>query len=147
MFKNYSEFLNESVEEDLSLAKKLASDNELKPILDNCLEGVYPHISVVETHDAKSYLAIALNDGAPHSEVYRIDDPRIALVAIMIKNTGRKKLEEIKSLIETQDPVLAYSVFAGDQKMTRDEILSRFNFKKPEMTVPYFTSTPVYKLS
>jgi hypothetical protein len=147
MFKNYSEFLNESLDEDLSLAKKLASDSELKPILDNCLEGIHSHISVVETHDARSYVAIALNDGAPISEAYKVEDPRIALVAIMIKNTGRKTAEEIKSLIETHDPILAYSVFAGDEKMSRDEILSRYNFTKPEMTVPYFTSTPVYKLS
>lgn len=147
MFKSFDQFLNESYEKDLSLARKFAVDSEMKPVLDNCLEGVYSHISVIDTHGAKSFVAVALNDGAPICEVYNVSDPRIALLAIIIKNTQRDELEEVKSIIETHDSQLNYSVFGGDKKLTTEEILNRYNFKKPDNVVPPFiTDTPITKI-
>lgn len=146
MFKNYNEFLNESQEDELILAEKLASEDKFKLVSDKCKEGMHPHISIDAVHDAKSYVTVALNDGSPISEVYATEDPMVALIAIIIKNTGRKKSDEILSIIETDDPILAYSVFPGDHKMTSDQIANRFNFSKPENDVPFYVSTPVIKM-
>jgi hypothetical protein len=146
MFKNYNEFLNESKEDDLVLAEKIAAEDKFKSVSDKCEEGMHPHISITAVHDAKSYVAVALNDGSPISEVYSTKDPMVALIAIIIKNTSRKKSDEILSIIETNDSLLAYSIFPGDQKMTDDQIANRFNFSKPENNVPFYTSTPVIKI-
>lgn len=146
MFKNYNEFLNESKEDDLALAEKFAKEDKFKSISADCQEGMHPHISINAVHDAKSYVAVALNDGSPVSEAYQTENPMIALIAIIIKNTGRKKSDEILSIIETNDSLLAYSVFPGDHKMTDDQIANRFNFSKPENDVPFYTSTPVVKI-
>jgi hypothetical protein len=146
MFKNYNEFLNESKEDDLAIAEKFATEDKFKSASDNCKEGMHPHISITAVHDAKSYVTVALNDGSPISEVYITEDPMVALIAIIIKNTNRKKSDEILNVIETNDSMLAYSVFPGDEKMTSDQIANRFNFSKPENDVPFYTSTPVIKM-
>jgi hypothetical protein len=146
MFKNYNEFVNESKEDDFTLAEKFASEDKFKSVSDKCQAGMHPHISITSVHDAKSYVTVALNDGSPISEVYNTEDPIVALIAIIIKNTGRKKSDEILNVIETNDSVLAYSVFPGDQKMTDDQISNRFNFSKPENNVPFYTSTPIVKI-
>jgi len=147
MFKNYNEFLNESKENELALAEKFSKEDKFKSMSDKCKEGMHPHISITETHDADSYTTVALNDGSPISEVYKTKDPVVALIAIIIKNTGRKKSDEILSIIETDDPLLAYSVFPGDHKLTDDQIANRFNFSKPDNNVSFYTSTPVIKFS
>jgi len=146
MFKNYNQFLNETKEDDLALAEKFASKDKFKSVLDKCKDGMHPHISINAVHDAKSYVTVALNDGSPMSEVYQTENPLVALIAIIIKNTNRKKSDEVLSIIETNDSLLAYSVFPGDQKMTDDQIANRFNFSKPENNVPFYTSTPIVKI-
>lgn len=148
MFKYFRQFLKESeaVDDLMSRAKELVNDEKLKVVLNDCLEGKYPSVQVVPTPGADSYVGVALNDGAPLSEIFHTSDPVVALVAIVIRNTNKEDVESIKSELTLSGEFLNYSVFAGERPMTAGEIAKRFNFsyKVPAGdAVPFFTSTPI----
>jgi hypothetical protein len=146
MFLNYSEFINESKDERISLAKSLASQKHLAEVLNNCEEGKHKSVQINITPGASSYVGVALNDGETFSEVYPVSDPKVALVALVMKNTGRKDPKEISNILTVDDEILNYAVFAGDRAMTHKEVIDKYNFgyKIPAGdAVPIYTSTPV----
>jgi hypothetical protein len=145
-FLNYGDFLNES--SSLEVAKDVHSSDKLSTLLNDVVEGKLPHIQVVPTPGADSYVGVAINDGSSISRVYVTPDPKVALVAIIVKNTGRTKPEEIASIIEYPDGYLNYVVFAGDRAMTQKEVADRFNFTyntNDGNTISFMTSSPIRK--
>lgn len=150
MFLDYISFLNESFERFLERASELAASKELAEKLAECSEGKYPNVQIVDTPGADSYVGVAINDGASFSEVYKVSDPRVALVAIVMKNTGKDDTKSIIDEITSEDhSILRYSVFGGNKVMDPKEIAARFNldiYKVPNGdTVSYCTSTPIRK--
>jgi hypothetical protein len=150
VFFNYSEFLKESTskEERLALAEKLLSDTDLKEVLIDCEEGKYPQVQIAITPGAKSYVGVALNDGSSISEVYKTENPRVALLALVMKNTGKQTPEEIASVLTVKDVFLHYAIFAGDKPMSQREVADRYNFLyniDPSDAIGVFTTTPIKK--
>jgi hypothetical protein len=150
MFLNYEQFLNESVDSRLKIAQEASKDPHLAEILNDCEEGKYPGVQVVITPGTKSYVGVAINDGDSISEVYPVGDPKVALVAIAMKNTGKSDPESIsKILTASPDDWLNYTVFAGERELSPEDIANKYNFK---YQVPagdamgVFTSTPVKKM-
>jgi hypothetical protein len=146
MFSYYNQFLKESENSDIHLAEKLSKNDHLSGVLNDCEEGKFPHVQIVVTSGASSYIGIAFNDGFPVTDVYKTTDPKVALTSIVVKNTNRKDPESIASILKASSDFLTYSVFAGDRKMTRDEISRMFNYDikiSPGDAVPFYTSTPL----
>jgi len=148
MFHDYESYLNES-ENAERIHKLIIKNSELSEVLNKAIEGFYSHIQVIVTEGVTSYVGVALNDGESISEVYKTADPKVALVSIIIKNSGRKDVENLISLITTEDNYLAYSVFPGNRPMSQQEVADRFNFDykvPPGDAVPFYTSTPIKKV-
>lgn len=146
MFLSFEEFLNESIG-TLEKAMNLMSNKKLAEVLNNCEEGKYQHVQVQPTAGATSYIGVAINDGTPISEVYETTDPKAALVAIVIKNTGKEDPNDISSILSFEEPILNYTVFAGNKPMTSREIADRYNFntiKTVGDAVPFYTA-PILK--
>mgnify|MGYP003329070564 CR=1 FL=1 len=146
MFLNYNDFLNESSSvQELYIAKKISEEKLLAEFLNDAEEGKFPWIQISITPGAKSYVGVAINDGSSVSQVYQTTDPKVALVAITIKNTHRETPEEIHSVLSHPDDFLSYTIFAGDRPMTKKEVSKRYNTNyKIEAgdAVPYYISTP-----
>ena len=145
---SFDEFLNESKSDVLEKAMSLVNNKNLAEILNNCEEGKYQHVQIQPTTGADSYVGIAINDGTPVSEVYHTPDPKIALVAIVMKNTGKDNPDEISSILSFDEPSLNYVVFAGNRPMTSREIADRYNFDRLKTVgdaVPFYTTTSILK--
>ena len=148
MFLSYTEFIRESAENRIFQAEKVARDPQLAKILNDCEEGKHVHVALNVTPGADSYVGVAINDGTSTSEVYKTSDPKVALIAIIMKNTSRTSPEEIASILKTKDDFLNYTVFAGDRAMTQEEVAKKYNseFKiSPGVASQFFTSTPIKK--
>ena len=147
MFKSYLEFITEGNDNLINTAEKFSKSDILKDVLIDCQEGKYQHIQVLpSTMYTKSFVGVAFNDGNAVSEVFNTEDPKVALVAIIIKNTGSKDIDRIERILTIKDSILNYAVLPGNKIMSKTEIENRFNFqyKMPEDSIQgLLTSTPI----
>ena len=147
MIKNYNNWLNESKEDLLELAKDFSQNSILEDLLVECEEGKNPSIRIVNTETAKSYVGVSISIDNLFSVVYITTEPRIALVATIMKDLNTKDIEKIKSVIlDGNGGYLRYDVFAGENTMTPREIADKYNFQyrtTPGDAIPFYTSTPV----
>jgi hypothetical protein len=143
---NFQEFLFEK-HDWLSPAEKAAQSDHLKELLNDCEEGKYPAVQVIPTPGADSYIAVAMGDNLL-SDVFLTDDPKVALTAVVMKNLKTEDPKRVAEVIRNKEGLLQYSVFAGDRKPTKKEIMDRFNVRYSDdvgnMTA-YLTSTPIRK--
>lgn len=148
MFLDYDEFLLESKTTScLDLASKLMEKPRLKQILQDCVDGIHPKIQITPIQGTTSYVAVAMNSGVPESAVFKTSDPRKALLAMIILNTGKRDPEEIISIIGVNDVLVEYSVFPGTRKLSDEEMKARYNLTYSEFAefLPIFTVTPIIK--
>lgn len=148
MFLDYDEFLFESKSSScLDLASKLMDNSRMKQILQDCVDGIHPKIQITPIQGTASYVAVAMNSGVPESAVFKTSDPKKALLAMIILNTGKKDLEEIISIINVNDVLIEYSVFPGTKKLSDEEMKARYNLTYSDFAefLPIFTGTPVIK--
>lgn len=150
MIKKFKEWdiLNES-STFLEKAKQLCEVEILKETLLDAEDGIFSGVRIVRTESAKSYVAVHLDIDNLFSEVFITENPREALVAIIMKNTGRKTALSISRIIK--DPaqgLLKYDVYAGNNKLSPKEIANKYNIgysMSDGDAIPYYTSTPNVK--
>ena len=150
MFLNYEDFcvFESKNVKYLEKAKHLISKNkELSKVLDECVDGVYSKIQVVLTQGAKSYVAVATNSGYPDSSLFITPDPKKALLAMIIKNTGQEDPDELIGMIKVRDVLVEYSVFAGNRKLTHSEMKAKYNLMYSDFAsyLPILVGTPIVK--
>jgi hypothetical protein len=150
MFKSYSSFFQIQEKENSQLfdAEKMAASEEFSTILKNAKESKYSHVQINITPGAKSYVGVAIDDNDSISEVYSTEDPCAALLAIIMKSSGKKDKNFIKEAIRERRIFLKFAVFAGDEPMSREEVISKYNLSYeiyPGDAISFFTSTPIRK--
>ena len=150
-FKTYDQFLNESLDKSdiFNKAAEAVKHESLKEILVDCEEGKNPSIRIVKTETAKAYLGVSISLDNLFSELYMTTDPKIALVAIIMKDANTEEIEKIRDIIlDKNNGYLRYDVFAGENVMTPREIADKYNFQYRTTNgdgIPYYTATPIIK--
>jgi hypothetical protein len=149
MIKNYNNWLNESKEELLELAKDFSQNPTLKDLLTECEEGKNPSIRIVNTETAKSYIGVSISPDNLFSDLYMTTNPKIALIATIMKDANTEEIKKIRDIIlDKNSGYLRYDVFAGENAMTAREIADKYNFQYRTTngdSIPYYTATPVIK--
>lgn len=144
--KSYHDWINES-DDILEIAHKIAQDPEVHELLIDCEEGKNESIRVTPLESARSFVAVSIDTSSLFSRVYETMDPLVALVAIIIEDTGKKDLRSVKeTLMDINNGYLRYDVFAGEREMTPHEIADKYNFQyrtSPGDAIPFYTSTPI----
>lgn len=149
--KKYRKFNEDSTSKAniIDKARELVSNSFLKSVLLDCINGKLPSVQVTFSESVKSYVAVSINVEKLFSEVYYTEDPKVALVAMIIEDTGKELPEEIANVLTTNNNGhLRYTVFPGTRKMSPREIANKYNFKydiSPGDAVPFYTSTPIKK--
>lgn len=150
-FKTYDQFLNESLDKSdiFNKASEAVKHESLREILVDCEEGKNPSIRIVKTESAKAYIGVSISLDNLFSDVYVTTNPKIALVATIMKDVDTEDVEKIREIILDKNAgYLRYDVFAGENKMSPQEIANKYNFQYKTSTgnsVPFYTSTPVVK--
>ena len=142
MFLDYNDFIFESHSSPVEKAEHLMGKyEELRNVLQDCVDGKYAKINIIETAGADSYVTVATNSGVPYSEVFNTTDPKIALLSIVIDNTEKTNHKEIMQYLQVEDSLVQYSVFPGNRKMTDEEMEAKFSalYDDPSTHVPLFT--------
>lgn len=149
MIKNYHNWLNESKDDLLDLAKDFSQDSTLKELLVDCEAGKNHSIRIVNTETAQSYVGVSISIDNLFSDVHITTEPRVALIATIMKSANTKDVERIKDIIlDTNGGYLRYDIFAGENSMTPREIADKYNFQyrtTPGDAIPFYTSAPVFK--
>jgi hypothetical protein len=150
-FKTYNQFLNESLSKDeiFDKASEAVKDTILKEILIDCEEGKNPCVRLINTETAKSYVGVSISPDNLFSDLYVTTDPKIALVATIMKDANTEEIEKIRDIIlDKNSGYLRYDVFAGENAMTPREIADKYNFQYRTTNgdgIPYYTATPIVK--
>ena len=149
MFLDYEDFLLESIDDNLFHATKIATHHIIKKALADCLIGKYPHIQVHSTTGATSYIGVAFHDGSSISDVYKTEDPGIALVAIIMKGSELDNPHKIAKELTMGDGFVNYEVYPGNKAPTQMEVANRFNAaykNSPGDNISMVTSTPIQRI-
>jgi hypothetical protein len=135
--------------EEIEAAKKLISHPALKRTLDAAEEGKMRWIQMTITESVKSYVGVSVDSKFLFSEAYLTEDPKVALVAIVMKVTKKKKAHQIRKVLdETNDGYLRWAIFPGNRAMTKEEIIDKYNFDykvAPGDAIPFYTSPPIMR--
>ena len=138
---------NFAIFESFETAKELILDPKLKEVLNDCEEGMYPAVQIVPTPGADSYVVASLvND--PVSEVFSTGDPKLALLMMISALLKTQDPSVIANELTDEDGLLKYSVFAGDRRMTSQEVANKYNIRFHDWdgnALPYLSSTPIRK--
>lgn len=144
----FFQFINESADDSIVNAEMYASNPMLVNVLKNCQENKYSSVQMITSSGAESYVCVSLMDGNVVSKVFKTDDPKVALVAMIFyvlrKNVTAKR---ISRFLRSRESNLEFSVFAGNRELTDEEISKRYNFVMPtDPSKVMYTNSPVHKL-
>ena len=135
MFLNYDDFIIENLngyssDKLLSLAEEYYSSHHIVNILNRAEDGRYPHVQISRTEGCKCYIGAVMNALTPYSEVFETNNPKIALLALVLRNLNTKKISLVKSEIDdNSSSVLKYSIFPGNKKMTLQQLINKIPSK------------------
>ena len=135
--------------EELEEAKKLSKHPLLRKLLISAEEGKMRWIQINITESAKAYVGVSVDSEDLYSDAYLTEDPKIALIALAMKISKKKKAQEIrKVLMETNDGYLRWAIFPGNRPMTKEEIIDKYNFDyrvAPGDAIAFYNSPPIMK--
>jgi hypothetical protein len=135
--------------DEIEAAKKLVSHPILKRALTAAEEGKMKWIQINITESAKAYVGVSIDTEFIFSEAYLTEDPKVALVALVMKVSKKKTAHQIRKVLdETNDGYLRWDIFPGNRAMTKEEIIDKYNFDykvAPGNAMAFYNSPPIMK--
>ena len=131
MFLTYTEFLAKSEHHDIvdQATQMIMNNPDLDQVLNDCLNGVYAKIQIIETEGITKYVGVAVNNGIATSNIYCTTNPKVALLCTMMDNMKTVNAQEIIDSIKLDTTILEYDIFPGIRRLTLDELKTKYQMK------------------